>query len=122
MNQEASDTHQWLDPTSAHCPSVFQALIRGETFRYLRGKTIESEIMNQVNFFTDKPVERSYNSDEVYEITSKIKYENRNRYLMASKPAKGENKQNKTKKKKHPAGLHHYIICHTLEKKNWELK
>ena len=93
VNQKATDTHQWLDPTSAHCPSVFQALVKGETLRYLRGNTIESEFINKVNFFTDKLVERSYNRDEVNEITSKIKFENRNEYLTSSKPAKEENKK-----------------------------
>ena len=92
MNQKATDTHQWLDPTSAHCPSVFQALIKGETLRYLRGNTIESEFINKVNFFTDKLVERNYNRDEVNEITSKIKFENRSVNLTSSKPVMEENK------------------------------
>ena len=111
VNQKETDTHQWLDPTSTHCPSVFQALIKGETLRYLRCNTIESEFINKVNFFTDKLVERNYNRDEVNEITSKIKFENRSEYLTSSKPV--------MKKTKHPSRwslLPH--IHRTLEKRN----
>ena len=64
VNQKAADTHQWLDSTSAHCPSVFEVPTKGESLRYLRGNTIETEFINKVNFFTDTLVT---------EVTTKVK-------------------------------------------------
>jgi hypothetical protein len=83
INVKKTETHQWLCPESAHCPSVFSALILGETIRYCRGHTSESNFIDKVAFFTDKLVERGYNRTKVNEITDKVKFDNRDQYLIS---------------------------------------
>ena len=70
---------------------VFEALIKGETLRYSGGNTFESEFKNKVNFLNDKLVEGNYNRDEVSEITSQIKVENRSENLTSSNRKKTKN-------------------------------
>ena len=85
INMKKTETHQWLCPESAHCPSVFSALVLGETIRYCRGHTSQSNFSDKVNFFTDKLVERGYDRSKVNNITGKIKFENRDDYLESSR-------------------------------------
>ena len=95
INMKKTETHQWLCPESAHCPSVFTALVLGETIRYCRGHTSETNFVNKVNFFTDKLVERGYDRPQVNEITSKVKFEDRDKYLNNSKESRPNmNKKN----------------------------
>ena len=81
VNTKKTDTHQWLSPNSAHCPSVFNAMIKGESIRYLRACTSEHEFNDKIDFFTTKLVERGYNHDNVTEITSQISHKNRGKYV-----------------------------------------
>ncbi|XP_072024937.1 uncharacterized protein [Amphiura filiformis] len=95
INMKKTETHQWLCSESAHCPSFCTALALGETIRYCRGHTSESNFVNKVNFFTDKLVERGYDRHSVNEITSKVKFEDRDTYLNSSKESRPDmNKKN----------------------------
>ena len=81
INLKKTDTHQWLCPESAHSPSVFKAMIKGETIRYCRGTTSEIDFVTKVGFFTDKLVERNYSRTEVNKITEPISHANRVDYI-----------------------------------------
>ncbi len=85
INMKKTETHQWLCPQSAHCPSVFSALVLGETIRYCRGHTSETDFVEKVNFFTEKLVDRGYDVTTVNNITSKVDFANREIYLNVSK-------------------------------------
>jgi len=85
INTKATETHQFLSPTSAHCPSVFSALVLGETIRYCRGHTSETDYNHKVNFFTDKLVDRGYDRSKVNDITSQVIYQDRDQYLSHSR-------------------------------------
>lgn len=89
VNQKHTDTHQWLAPDSAHSPSVFSAMIRGETIRYARGCTSETDFINKVEFFTNKLVERNYTRDQVNGITKQINHKNRDDYVNTSNKLMG---------------------------------
>jgi len=94
INMKKTDTNQWLSPDSAHCPSVFSALVLGEAIRYVRGHTSETCFIEKVNFFTNKLVERGYDRPTVNEITNKVKFVDRNNHLNASKEGTIKNKKN----------------------------
>lgn len=60
-----TNTFQYLDRKSAHHPSVFRGLIKGETTRYLRNTSDKDILVAMLNDFKSNLIKRGYESNEI---------------------------------------------------------
>ena len=81
VDQNQTDTHQWLSPDSAHCPDI---TILGESISYMGSCTSKKHFDGKINFFSDTLVERSYKRDNANMITGQLQHENRAKFLKTS--------------------------------------
>lgn len=87
-----TNTFQYLDRNSAHHPSVFRGLIKGETIRYLRNTSDTDILTAMLNDFKSNLIKRGYDSNEIEKtITSAVENSDRVVALKNSGIKKNQN-------------------------------
>lgn len=62
-----TNTHQYLDRSSMHNPSVFSGIIRGESVRHCRNNSDKSHLQLHINNFKQYLLQRGYKDREINE-------------------------------------------------------
>ncbi len=76
-----TETFQYLHRTSAHPPSVFTGLIKGELIRFVRTSTNKCDYLARADLFKSKLLLRGYSSYEFEAAFSSVDHADRNVYL-----------------------------------------
>ncbi len=80
-----SETFQYLHRTSAHPPSVFTGLIKGELIRFVRTSTNLSDYVARSTLFKCKLLLRGYSEIEFEDAFKQVDHSSRNAYLREKK-------------------------------------
>lgn len=67
-----TNSFQYLERNSAHNPSVFKALIKGETIRHIRNTSDINIFTETIRTFKSHLIKRGYKSDEIDDISDEI--------------------------------------------------
>ena len=83
-----TNSFQYLERNSAHNPSVFKAIIKGETIRHLRN-TSDFNIFNEtIRTFKSHLIKRGYKSDEIDNISEEVVKQHKTRENILSVKSK----------------------------------
>jgi hypothetical protein len=90
VHTKPTDTFMYLEPTSAHPKHVFKSLIIGETIRYIRNSSHESDFRTKLEHFTKHLTIRGHSRPTITKHTGTKKHTQRNSLLTPKNTSKNK--------------------------------
>ncbi len=86
--QKPLNLYQYLHYTSNHPKSIYKAVIRGESIRYIRTNTTHETYCAMLHIFKQRLLKRAYPDRLINRLTASTKYHNRQSHLLTSQPSR----------------------------------